>query len=775
MKKISITFLVLLGLLSAQYELSERYHTYDEVQSQLEAWDEEFGENYSPSPAYPNSGIIYHLEEIGRSTELDLPFWGVRLSYGADEEQDKSRILFLGQCHAEEILGVEISMELINRFLNPTPSYDLQNMRAMLQASEIWVVPTYNPEGLCVVHGFDYQNEYTNDVSYRKNLTDVNHDGFFNYIVGIGNDSDGVDLNRNYDFAWVFGDDIWEPDHTSGSYQSHYDYYRGESPFSELEVQAIRDLAIDKNFVASVAYHSSRSGNVAEQIIYPWNWAGEKASPDFPVIDDIGINIASFIPKEVGEGNYIPFGGSGIKGNAHNWFYAELGCIQYEIEAGTENLQPSDIDVIEDTIERNLNGAFYLMNRAIGYPSGEFGASRAHVTGFVTDAQTGSPLHAMVTIEEMDGPMLTPRKCDDIGRYRRLLLQGSYNMIFSLRGYEPQTHIVNASNQAPSSLDVQLQPLPSHNLTINIENPIMLQTELVISDEYGEIQMSIHNGENTVELFENNYKIQIADNNYGYPQFYEIDLFDDVTISTELFNNDIVWDESFDNLLNWTIESGDWNIQNGRVYSQTELKYPNEIVSIVSNIIDVPDGEEFSLFMQWKYEVEWDNDIINVSVFTENDTVSIIKDGQSYRECNREYYHIGALHGDKRIRMEIIPDNTVEFRGIQMTKMQLVTEGSIVNSIEPSHLPNNVSITSIYPNPFNPETVIGYQLENSSNVIIDMYNIKGQLIETLVNNVQQIGGYHEVVWNASQFSTGIYIVKIQSNSTTQTQKLMLIK
>nr|MBC8478864.1 hypothetical protein [FCB group bacterium] len=93
-----------LMVLNAQVEFIDRWHTYNDIQTQLEAWDEEFGSNPNPYPGgYPNSGVIYHLEEIGRSELDDLPFWGVRLSYNADVKEDEPRFMFQGQCHAEEI------------------------------------------------------------------------------------------------------------------------------------------------------------------------------------------------------------------------------------------------------------------------------------------------------------------------------------------------------------------------------------------------------------------------------------------------------------------------------------------------------------------------------------------------------------------------------------------------------------------------------------------------------------------------------------------------
>ena len=112
-------------------------------------------------------------------------------------------------------------------------------MNILKENLDIWIIPTANPDGLNIVHS-------ELDVSYRKNTRDLSPEGpvpnnIFDYDPSIGNDVDGVDLNRNFDFNWVFGDTL-EPDNSG--YASHYDYYKGEEPFSENEAIAIRDLAL---------------------------------------------------------------------------------------------------------------------------------------------------------------------------------------------------------------------------------------------------------------------------------------------------------------------------------------------------------------------------------------------------------------------------------------------------------------------------------------------------------------------------------------------------
>ena len=93
----------------------------------------------------------------------------------------------------------------------------------------------------------------------------------FDYIsyepgsLDAGNDLDGVDLNRNYDFHFdnqYYYEGTTEnmgvsdsphgcSGYSFGEYSSSYDYYRGASAFSESETRAIRDLVLDKNFILS--------------------------------------------------------------------------------------------------------------------------------------------------------------------------------------------------------------------------------------------------------------------------------------------------------------------------------------------------------------------------------------------------------------------------------------------------------------------------------------------------------------------------------------------
>ncbi|NLT50359.1 MAG: T9SS type A sorting domain-containing protein, partial [Ignavibacteria bacterium] len=79
-----------------------------------------------------------------------------------------------------------------------------------------------------------------------------------------------------------------------------------------------------------------------------------------------------------------------------------------------------------------------------------------------------------------------------------------------------------------------------------------------------------------------------------------------------------------------------------------------------------------------------------------------------------------------------------------------------------------------YPNPFNPTTIIKYQLPMSSMVNLKVFNILGQEVATLVNETQE-AGKHEVRFTANNLSSGVYFVNISAGSFNQVKKIMLAK
>ena len=84
------------------------------------------------------------------------------------------------------------------------------------------------------------------------------------------------------------------------------------------------------------------------------------------------------------------------------------------------------------------------------------------------------------------------------------------------------------------------------------------------------------------------------------------------------------------------------------------------------------------------------------------------------------------------------------------------------------------SLSNNYPNPFNPSTTIKYQIPELSFVTLKVYDVLGNEIATLVNEEKPIGNY-EIVFNATDLTSGVYFYQLQAGSFVETKKMILMK
>ena len=145
------------------------------------------------------------------------------------------------------------------------------------------------------------------------------------------------------------------------------------------------------------------------------------------------------------------------------------------------------------------------------------------------------------------------------------------------------------------------------------------------------------------------------------------------------------------------------------------------------------------------------NKIDSITSNTYTDTMVVI--GMQY------YYYLTTVFN----RWESNPSDTVK------VLVQAITDMEKTNM-----MPTVIKLEQNYPNPFNPTTAIGYQLSAVSDVEVSVYDILGRKVTTLVNTIQQ-AGYHQIEWDASGFSSGIYFYIFKAGDFTDLKKMVLVK
>jgi hypothetical protein len=107
---------------------------------------------------------------------------------------------------------------------------------------------------------------------------------------------------------------------------------------------------------------------------------------------------------------------------------------------------------------------------------------------------------------------------------------------------------------------------------------------------------------------------------------------------------------------------------------------------------------------------------------------------------------------------------------------QVDTDGKYEYSdvVEVEIMPTQFELSQNYPNPFNPSTTIRFSLPKETQLKINIYNMLGELVETLAEGTYE-AGYHKVTFDASALPSGAYIYRIESSEFVQVRKMILIK
>jgi hypothetical protein len=173
----------------------------------------------------------------------------------------------------------------------------------------------------------------------------------------------------------------------------------------------------------------------------------------------------------------------------------------------------------------------------------------------------------------------------------------------------------------------------------------------------------------------------------------------------------------------------------------------------------VTDSDSASNYVIYKFENDDSLDLSNpeniLDIIPSENLEYLDSTGDEYLSYS---YVVTALD---RLDNESIASNNVELIFTQIEEPFLTS-------------PSGFQLFDNYPNPFNPTTVIGYQLPVMSYVELTIYNLLGEKVVTLISE-NQLPGYHRVEWDASGYATGVYYYHIKADSFTAIKKMVLVK
>lgn len=247
--------------------------------------------------AWAAADTAIHLDSVGASYE-GRPILAVKLG-PPDDSPNRPNVLFMGTHHAREWISTAVAMKLIRWLADSGAS--------LITSHDVWVIPVENPDG--------YQYTFTNERYWRKNRRPN------------ANGSYGVDPNRNYPA-------FWGVDEVGSSGYQYAETYRGTSPGSEPETQAIMAFHAAHPPVVSISYHS-----YSGLVLYPWGFRAGELPPDLPRFQALaGTDLAPAVMDSVPESSidhYHPGPGWNLyatNGEYTDWAYRTYGTIAFTTE-----------------------------------------------------------------------------------------------------------------------------------------------------------------------------------------------------------------------------------------------------------------------------------------------------------------------------------------------------------------------------------------------------------------------------------------------------------
>ena len=385
------------------------YPKYSEYVAKMQYW----------ATTYPN---LCTLQAIG-STPNGRTLYILKISDNASSDETEPEFLYTSSMHGDEITGYPTMLRFIDYLLtNYGSNSEVANI---INGTEIFICPLANPDGSYKTAGNDIMNS-TGNTATRAN-------------------ANGYDLNRNY------------PDPLNGL---HPDSGLQTNPVYQPETQAFLAFERTRNFVLAANYHGG-----AEVVNFPWDTypttGGANIHPHDNYFKYISTEYASLCQTADGNNLYMDdvFGTGQFPGttNGSAWYTVAGGRQDYNNYFNHSKEVTIEVSATKFPAASTLP-TFWNNNRQaiLNYvKQASYG-----VNGVVTNA-SGNPIHAKVYINGYDLKGSWVETSATKGDYHKVLIAGTYTIIFEAPGYTSQTQSVTVSNGSATLLNITMVPTSS--------------------------------------------------------------------------------------------------------------------------------------------------------------------------------------------------------------------------------------------------------------------------------------------------------------------------
>ncbi len=401
--------------------------------------------------------------------------------------------------------------------------------------------------------------------------------------------------------------------------------------------------------------------------------------------------------------------------------------------------------------------------------------------GIVTNTSS-EPLLAKVTMLNHDIDNSEIFTDPDIGNYHRMLTPGTYEAEYNAWGYFAQTvpNIQILENDAVIQ-NIQLESSPQFTITGEITNffnsvPIenvtveLLNTplEFVTTNANGEFEIT--------GVYEDSYEVRLTANGFSSTTIEIVVNEQSTTFCLELFECDTEDFETGDfSLLSWEFNGdADWVIDN--------IVAHEGLFSARSGNIADSEESELSISMETTYDG-------NLSFFKKlsseggYDYLTFYVDDVMIThwsgETDWEYFDYFIEAGFHTFKWKYDKDNGVS-TGYDCCWLDYISfpPTGVLHASQVNTLPK-IELVGNFPNPFNPQTAIMFQLSKQMPVELYIYNVKGQKVKTLLKEEKE-AGMHSIIWNGSDdnnnsVSSGVYFYRMVTETVIESKKMLLLK